>query len=172
MRIPCVAGRPPWRIILRVGRALSSLWPFLDSTLVDQLVATAWPIRRCDYASIRCATGGPRSLARGVYVEWVRAQTLREAAARAKGRIDRHDVTRYVYLHPQKFRVRLIPAPERIDREDVRLTVDIEEDWEHTLTIFEALGPDLDWRRIADLLDHQPALRKRMADLNRVHARV
>ncbi len=152
---------------------LSSLWPFLDSTLVDQLVATAVADPECDYASYSLRDGRPAILSPvGVYVEWVRAQTLREAAARAKGRIDRHDVTRYVYLHPQKFRVRLIPAPERIDREDVRLTVDIEEDWEHTLTIFEALGPDLDWRRIADLLDHQPALRKRMADLNRVHARV
>ena len=34
-------------------------------------------------------------------------------------------------------------------------------------TILDALGPDgLDWHRIASLLDQQPALRERMADLN------
>lgn len=152
---------------------ISSVWPFLDSTLVDQLVVTATSDPQCDYASYSSRDGRPAILSPvGVYVEWLRSQTLREVAKRATSRIDRYDPTRYVYLHPQKFRVLLIPAPERIDRDDVRLTVDIEEDWEHTLTIFEALGPDLDWRRIADLLDHQPALRKRMADLNRVHARV
>ncbi len=54
----------------------------------------------------------------------------------------------------------------------MRLTVDMEEDWEHALAIFEALGPDeLDWQRIASLLNHQPALRRRMAALNRAHVR-
>lgn len=152
---------------------ISSLWPFLDSTLVDQLVAAAVADSQCDYAAYSSRDGRPAILSPvGVYVEWLRSETLREVAQRVKSRIDRYDPTRYVYLHPQKFRVHLIPAPERIDRDDVRLTVDIEEDWEHTLTIFEALGPDVDWRRIADLLDHQPALRKRMADLNRVRARL
>jgi hypothetical protein len=49
----------------------------------------------------------------------------------------------------------------------------MEEDWDHILTIYEALGPDkMDWRRISHLLDQQPALRSRMAALNRdtVHA--
>jgi spore coat polysaccharide biosynthesis protein SpsF (cytidylyltransferase family) len=65
--------------------------------------------------------------------------------------------------------VRLLSAPAEIDREDLRLTVDSEEDWDHALTIYDALGPEwLDWRRIARLLDHQPALRSRMAALNRV----
>lgn len=80
-------------------------------------------------------------------------------------------VTRYLYSHPEQFNIRLTPAPTEIDREDVRLTVDIEEDWEHALAIYEALGPELlDWQRIASLLDHQPALRSRMAALNRVYA--
>jgi spore coat polysaccharide biosynthesis protein SpsF (cytidylyltransferase family) len=54
----------------------------------------------------------------------------------------------------------------------VRLTIDLDEDWDHALAIYEALGPErLDWQRIARLLDHQPALRSRMAALNRVHQR-
>ncbi len=82
-------------------------------------------------------------------------------------------MTSYIYSHPEKFTLRQIPAPDEIDREDVRLTVDIEEDWDHALVIYEALGPErLDWQRIARLLDHQPAMRRRMAALNRVHTRV
>ena len=108
----------------------------------------------------------------GVYAEWFQTAALRRAAKSAKSPPDREHVTRYMYSHPEKFNIRLIPAPPEIDRDDVRLTVDIEEDWDHTLAIFDALGPDeVDWRRIVELLDHQPALRRRMAALNREYAR-
>jgi spore coat polysaccharide biosynthesis protein SpsF (cytidylyltransferase family) len=84
---------------------------------------------------------------------------------------DRRDVTRYLYSRPETFRIRLIPAPAKIDQDDVRLAVDIEEDWEHALAIFDALGSDeFDWQRIADLLAHQPSMRQRMRALNRALA--
>ena len=109
-----------------------------------------------------------------VYAEWFRTAALRKANRLARDQLDREHVTRYLYSHPEKFNVRLMPAPDEIDREDVRLTVDIDEDWDHALAIYEALGPErLDWQRIARLLDHQPALRSRMAALNRcISARV
>ena len=89
-------------------------------------------------------------------------------------KVDREEVTQYICSHPEKFNLRLTPAPAQIDRDDVRLTVDIEEDWDHVQTLFEALGPDeqLDWQRVASMLDHQPALRNRMAALNRDYAHV
>ncbi len=75
----------------------------------------------------------------------------------------------YLYGHPEKFKVRLIPLPAELDREDLRLTIDGEEDWEHAQVIYDALGhDDWDWQRITELLDGQPALRKRMAVLNRL----
>ena len=102
------------------------------------------------------------------------AQTaLHKAARHAKHPEEREHVTRFIYSHPEKFNIRLIPAPAEIDRDDVRLSVEMEEDWDHVLTIYEALGPEkMDWRRISHLLDQQPALRSRMAALNRdtVHA--
>ena len=71
------------------------------------------------------------------------------------------------------FSLRLIPTPERIDRDDVRLTLEGEEDWDNALAIFDAIDPDeVEWQRIANLLDHQPAMRKRMAALNREHRKV
>lgn len=146
---------------------------FVDPILLDRLVINAQAEAACDYMSYGSRDGRPAILSPvEVYGEWVRASALREAAQRATLSLDRDNSTRYVYSHPEKFNVRLLPAPAKIDRDDVRLTVDIEEDWENTVVIFEALGPDqFDWQRIADLLDHQPALRKRMAALNRVHAK-
>jgi spore coat polysaccharide biosynthesis protein SpsF len=147
--------------------------PFVDPVLIDRLISTARANPQCDYVSYCSRDGRPAILSPvGVYAEWVRTRSLLKAAGRAKSRTDRESVTRYLYSHPEKFNIRLIPAPAGIDREDVRLTCEIEEDWENALAIFEALGPEeLDWQRIAQLLDHQPALRSRMAALNRVHAK-
>jgi spore coat polysaccharide biosynthesis protein SpsF len=143
--------------------------PFIDPGLIDRLVTTAEAHPNCDYVSYCSRDGRPAILSPvGVYAEWFRTAALWRAARLAKSGADREHVTRYIYSHPEKFKLRLIPAPTQIDRDDVRLTVDIEEDWDHALAIFEALGPEaMDWQRIAELLDHQPALRKRMAALNR-----
>jgi spore coat polysaccharide biosynthesis protein SpsF (cytidylyltransferase family) len=81
-------------------------------------------------------------------------------------------VTRYLYSHPEQFHVRLVPGPIELDREDLRLTVDLEEDLEHAQAIYEALGPEVDWQGIAEMLDGQPMLRSRMAQLNRRYAKV
>jgi len=145
--------------------------PFVDPMLIDRLVATARSNPQCDYVSYCSRDGRPAILSPvGVFAEWFRTSALRKAARSARSRADRERVTRYLYSHPEKFHLRLIPAPAGIDRDDVRLTCQMEEDWENALTIFEALGPEeLDWQRIAQLLDHQPALRQRMAALNRVH---
>jgi spore coat polysaccharide biosynthesis protein SpsF len=147
---------------------------FIDPALIDRLVTTAEAHPNCDYIGYCSRDGRPAILSPvSVYAEWFRTSALRKANRLARDKLDRENVTRYLYSHPEQFSIRLTPAPTEIDREDVRLTVDIEEDWDHALAIYEALGPErLDWQRIASLLDHQPALRSRMAALNRVHANV
>lgn len=147
---------------------------FVDPSLIDRLVTAAECDPDCDYVSYGLHDGRPAVLSSAtIYAEWFRTSALRQANRMAREPLDREHVTRYLYMHPGKFNVRLIPAPAEIDRDDVRLTVDIEEDWDHVLAIFEALGPDrLDWQRVANLLNHQPALRHRMAALNRAYAHV
>jgi spore coat polysaccharide biosynthesis protein SpsF len=142
--------------------------PFIDASLIDQLVSTAASQQECDYVGYTCRDGQPANLSPiAVAGEWVRSKALRRAARRATDPIDRQLVTRYIYSRPEDFCVRLLPAPAQLDRDDVRLSMDLEEDWEHTQDIFDALGPEIDWQRLAGLLDHQPALRKRMQLLNR-----
>jgi len=148
--------------------------PFIDPVLIDRLVTTADAHPNCDYISYRCADGRPAILTQlGVVAEWCSAESLRRAHREARRAADRDHVTAYLYSHPELFNVRLIPLPPELDRDDLRLKIDFEEDWEHAQVIFDALGPDeWDWQRIADLLDSQPALRKRMAVLNRATAEV
>jgi spore coat polysaccharide biosynthesis protein SpsF len=146
--------------------------PFIDPGLIDRLVTVAEARPNCDYATYSLRDGRPAIHSPvGVYAEWFRTKALRRADRLATEPADREHVSRNLYGHPDKFNVCLIPAPEQIDRDDLRLTIDSDEDWDHTLSIYEALGPEaLDWQRIADLLDHQPALRSRMAALNRAGA--
>ncbi|MHB1037406.1 MAG: cytidylyltransferase domain-containing protein [Pirellulales bacterium] len=148
--------------------------PFIDPVLLDRLIRSAEEGPASDYVGYCSREGRPVILSPvGVYAEWCSAAALRRAARKATDPADREHVTRYLYNHPETFKVRLIPAPPELDRDDVRLTVDFEEDMEHVQAIFDALGPDdLDWQRIAVLLDHQPALRKRMEAMNREHAKV
>jgi spore coat polysaccharide biosynthesis protein SpsF len=142
---------------------------FIDPMLIDRLATAAESWDACDYASYNSHDGRPAILSPvGIYAEWFKARALRKAAQHAQIPEDRELVTSYLYSHPDRFKLRLIPAPTEIDRDDVRLSIESEEDWDHVLTLYEALGPErLDWQRIADLLDHQPALRSRMAELNR-----
>ena len=142
--------------------------PFIDPVLVDRLVSTA-DTERCDYVSYCSSDGRPAVLSPlGVFAEWCTAEALRRADVEAGSASDREQVTSYIHSHPHKFKLRLIPVPPELDREDVRLRIDLEEDWEHAQVIYEALGSEeWDWQRIAVLLDHQPGLRKRMALLNR-----
>lgn len=148
--------------------------PFVDPVLVDRLITTADAHPNCDYIGYCRADGRPAILTQlGVSAEWCTAAALLRANDRAKRLTEREHVTSFLYGHPELFNVRLIPLPTELDRDDLRLKIDFEEDWDHAEVLYEALGHDeWDWQRIADLLDSQPALRDRMASLNRAKAAV
>lgn len=142
--------------------------PLLDPALIDRLIASAGSCSDCDYATY-CSQDGRRVLhsSLGVCAEWGRTEAIQRAERMAKSARDCRDPLRFMYAHPEQFSLRLTPIPRQLDRDDVRLAVESEEDWEHAHVIYDALGPEcLDWQRIARLLDDQPALRARMAELN------
>ncbi len=154
----------PAEAVVRIGASC----PFVDPLLIDRLVIAAEKHGPVDYVGYRSRDGRPAILSpAGVYAEWFRSEALRRAAHSASDPSDREQPTRYLYSHPEKFRVHLLPIPEQIDREDVRLRIDLEEDFDHAAAIVEALGHEVDYYGIANLLRHQPALRSRMAAMNR-----
>lgn len=146
--------------------------PFVDPGLIDRLITTAAENPGCDYVSYLSSNGRPAVQSRlGLFAEWCRADAIFYAERDAKAVTDRAEVTGYIVSHPELFQLRLIPVPTRLDRDDLRLSVQVEEDWDHVQAIYEALGPEgLDWQKIAGLLDHQPAMRARMANLNRAES--
>ena len=143
--------------------------PFVDPELVDRLIYAVETGTQCDYACYSCCDGQLQlSSPVSVFAEWLRADAVRTAARKARSAADRDNPTRYVCSRPEKFSVRMIEGPCGIDHEDLRLRFDMDEDWEHAVAIFDALGPDeLNWQRIAPLLDRQPCRRKTAAALNR-----
>jgi spore coat polysaccharide biosynthesis protein SpsF len=148
--------------------------PFVDPVLIDRLVTTAEAHPGCDYISYCCADGRPAILTQlGVFAEWCSSAALQRAARESRSPAQRQQVTAYLYAHPELFNVRLIRLPAELDRSDLRLKIDHEEDWDHAQVIFDALGShEWDWQHIADLLAGQPVLRERMAVLNRLELEV
>jgi spore coat polysaccharide biosynthesis protein SpsF len=140
--------------------------PFVDPELIDRLVITAGAHANCDYIGYCRGDGRPAVLTHmGMLAEWCSVAALCQSVRGAA--VDRRHFTASLYAHPERFNVRLLPLPVELDREDLRLRLDGEEDWEHAHVIYEALGHDeWDWRLVVDLLHGQPALRRRMAHLN------
>ncbi len=142
--------------------------PFVDPEFIDRLVVSAEANRIYDYVSF-CSKQGRSALQSkiGLFGEWCRAEAVLKANAEAVHGIERQSATSFIYSHPELFQIRLLPIPNLLDRSDLRLSIDSEEDWEHAQVIFDALGPEhLDSRRIARLLEQNPAIRERMAVLN------
>lgn len=143
--------------------------PFVDPSLVDRLICDANVHPSCDYIGYVSRADGQLLQSRlGVFAEWCRSDAIFLADRSATDSLDRQQATRYVSMHPEQFQLRFLPVPAEIDRDDIRLAIDHEEDWENAHLIFDALGPErLDWRRIAELLADHPEMREKMASLNR-----
>jgi spore coat polysaccharide biosynthesis protein SpsF (cytidylyltransferase family) len=147
--------------------------PFVDPDLIDCLVG-ATDNSDCDYASFSFSDGRPVIESKlGVFAEWCRADAVVRADRLAKSPADRAEPTRFMYSRPDLFSLKLTAVPPRLDRDDLRLAIYDEEDWEELQTIFDALGPELlDWQYIASLVDRQPSMRARMARRNQESAGV
>ena len=143
--------------------------PFTDPELIDQLIISARAKPQCDYISYCTNDGRPTVQSQiGVFAEWCKAKAIQAAEQEATDLIDRHQPTHFVYTHPERFTLSFIPAPVPLDRDDLRLCVHDEEDWDNAETIVDALGSnELAWQSVADLLHQHPAMRARMAILNR-----
>jgi spore coat polysaccharide biosynthesis protein SpsF (cytidylyltransferase family) len=166
-RLAAVVRKSPCYGLVR----LNVCHPFVDPDLIDRLI-TAANDSGCDYASFRFRDGRPVVQSRlGVFAEWCRAEAVVRADRLAKMPEDRHETTRFLYSRPDLFSLKMIEVPPQLDRDDVRLAIHNEEDWEEVQEILDALGPEsLDWQFITSLLDRQPTMRARMAHRNRISA--
>jgi len=101
------------------------------------------------------------SLPEGAYSEVINVDALRRAHEHSDSR-RREFVTQYLMEHPEQFKlVRLMPEP-RLQRPDIRLTVDYPEDLIVCRALYDALGADdriYDTAALIQYLDEHPELK-------------
>jgi len=147
--------------------------PLVDPVLIDRLAIDAAEHPGIDYLGYCLPDGRPAVRSPiGLFGEWFRTTALiqahRDGLMAAGGPTATYLATDLFCAHPEKFTLRLLAIPAELQRDDMRLAIGSFEDWENAQSVLDAIGTEqLDWQRISRLLDHQPALRQRMGELNR-----
>lgn len=133
---------------------IGSDWPFLDPTLIDQLVRTAELEDGCDYAAYQF-TNEIFSVGRpyGLFPEWYRSDSIRKVAKKISDPIHRQLPGTFFLDNQKDYKVELLPVPVGLDRDDIRFSFDDEQDWDNILDLHDALDLEvLDCRKIGRLL--------------------
>lgn len=126
--------------------------PFLDPSLLDRLITSAWQRPEADFVGFFAANHPRLDLScLGLVGEVCTRQALDRAFDKKLSRGE--EVSRLIRSHPNVFQMRLIPLPEPLDRSDLRFIVETHSDWESASGFYEAAGDDLTWQRLVELAD-------------------
>jgi len=108
--------------------------PFIDPQIVDMVAA------RFARGDVDLATNVfPRSFPPGISVEALATNALRQVIELTNDPADREHVTRYLYAHPDRFRIANVAAPDQ-RYHGVSLTVDTPDDLQKIVWIAGRLG--------------------------------
>lgn len=111
--------------------------PFMDSRLVDTVV------RRFRDETPDIATNvHPRTYPAGMSVEVIATATLERLDRDVKDMADREHVSKYLYEHPDGYRISNVAAPESL--RDVDLALDTPEDFEMATWLAGEVAADAD----------------------------
>lgn len=128
--------------------------PLLDPQLVDQVVQ-AYRRDPCDYAYV---SGYPRGAGDA---EVIATAALERAARESTLPWHREHVMTYITDHPERFTIRIEPAPDDLRRPDLRVCIDQPEDLEVVRQVFARLGQagrPIHVRDVIRLLDSAPEI--------------
>ncbi|MEB3238274.1 MAG: glycosyltransferase family protein [Candidatus Sericytochromatia bacterium] len=131
--------------------------PFIDWQLVEELLRAYRSDPSVDLLT-NCLT---LTYPLGVYTFVVPMANLRLIALEAKRPDEREDVTRAIWEHPERWRLRNLEAPDALRRPHVRLTVDYPEDLALTRELYARLlptRPAFTTRDVLAVLDAEPTL--------------
>lgn len=121
--------------------------PLYDPDIIDQLV-DIYLNGDFDYVCNDLELTYPE----GVEVHVVSLETLKGVMARTDDELDREDVNRFIWEHPEQYRIMNVRAPRELYAPDARLTLDYEEDYTVIVKVFEALYPKNQNFRTRDIL--------------------
>lgn len=126
--------------------------PLIDPSVVDEVIGRLLA-SKCDYASNTLT----RTFPRGLDVEAMTRTALEAAHRDAVDPADREHVTRFLYRHPERFRLCSVERAQDLSSE--RWTVDTREDLELVRRILETLypgQPSFGINEVVALLDRHP----------------
>ena len=128
---------------------------YLDSMLIDQLI----DIYKYDTYDLVCNTL-ELTYPLGIYGHIVRVASLYDINDRNDlSDADREDVTRYIWEHPDQFRLLNIKAPSELRYPQLRFTVDYPEDMALAQAIYTKFnGPNFTTADLIDLYHSNPDL--------------
>lgn len=100
----------------------------------------------------------------GLAVEIFRFTALQKAINSPLDNYHKEHVTPYFYENPDRFKISFSPVPFHVHRE-MRLTMDLAEDYEHIQAILKAIGPNISISEINRYLSEHPDMLKQMSAL-------
>lgn len=127
--------------------------PLVDPTVVDRTIAL-FREKSADYAANNLRKCFPH----GLDVEVIGFSALAQSYQRADKAPEREHVTQYVRHRPETYRLEHLDAGG--DWQDIRLTLDHDDDYQLIALVMRLLGEQADFQAIIDLFSEFPALRR------------
>lgn len=113
--------------------------PFLDVKSIEKLYQEA-KIGQIDYIGFQVNDLPSIKTHFGFWAEYVTLDALNRVKASTHSQVYREHVTNYIYEHPNNFYIKWLPTPIYLkERNDIRLTVDTENDFNTLMVIYKAL---------------------------------
>ena len=132
--------------------------PVIDSGVIDFVIGRHME-NGTDYTSNTLI----RTYPRGLDTEVMTFRALEKAATEAVKPYEREHVTPYIFEHPNLFSIANVVAPGHRDQPELRLTVDVQEDYDLIREIYRHLydwNPQFSIDDILDLFARYPHLKK------------
>ncbi|MHA2338402.1 MAG: cytidylyltransferase domain-containing protein [Candidatus Hodarchaeales archaeon] len=101
----------------------------------------------------------------GLFGEYIKLDALKKIHSVSKAKIDLEHVTYYIYTHENEFNIELWDVPPKLNRFDIRLTIDTIEDFNICKEIVKYLRENnLEWhyRNILGYIDGNSDLKERI----------
>lgn len=128
--------------------------PFVDPQLVDRLIERYLSEPDLDLVTNCLQLTYPL----GIYTYVVPMRAMHDIATLASTTPEREDVTRYLWEHPERYRLVNLPAPPELNRPEIRLTVDYLEDVMLTRELYRILPEGFTTHDVLNALDTRPEL--------------
>ncbi len=134
------------------------LWgdtPLIDPEIIDQAIKYYLDN---DYDCV--GTCLDKKFPWGISLLVFSTKVLEEVSEITNDPIDRENVSTYIYMHPEKYKIGNLPCPKQLNRPELRLVVDEIPDFEVMTKIFEhftLLGKmDFNTKDVINFLDSNP----------------